>query len=99
MPKQILKLDQFHGGLNSNSDPRDIAPNELSTAVDVMVDELGKIRTMGGTDTHGEAPANVAAINPGYGLFQFSHDRTGAEDSGGLPGSSEAITGDNYLAI
>ena len=79
MPKQILKLDQFHGGLNSNSDPRDIAPNELSTAVDVMVDELGKIRTMGGTDTHGEAPANVAAINPGYGLFQFSHDRTGAE--------------------
>ena len=33
------KIEQFHGGLNSNSDPRDIAENELSTATDVMVDE------------------------------------------------------------
>ena len=80
MPKQILKLDQFHGGLNSNSAPRDIAPNELSIATDVMVDELGKIRMMGENTTTGvEPPANAAVINPGYGLFQFSHDRTGAE--------------------
>ena len=77
MPKQLLKIDQFHGGLNNNADPRDIAPNELSSATDVMVDELGKIRTLGQTATHGEAPANGAVITAGYGLFQFSHDRTG----------------------
>ncbi len=29
MPKQIFKIDQFHGGLSTNSDPRDIAENEL----------------------------------------------------------------------
>jgi len=81
MPKQILKIDQFHGGLNSNSDPRDIADNEFSAATDVMVDELGKIRLMGGIAQHynytntANNPNNAAVITPGYGLFQFSHDR------------------------
>ena len=79
MPKQLYKITQFHGGLNSNSDARDIAENELSEATDVMVDELGKIRMMGGTSTSSMPAANVAAITAGYGLFHFSHDRTGAE--------------------
>jgi hypothetical protein len=78
MPKQLYKITQFHGGLNSSSDARDIAENELSEAIDVMVDELGKIRLMGGTSTSSMPAANIAAINAGYGLFQFSHDRTGA---------------------
>ena len=47
MPKQIYKIDQFHGGLNSNADPRDIAGDELSEAQDVVVDEIGIIRNMG----------------------------------------------------
>jgi hypothetical protein len=95
MPKQILKIDQFHGGLSSNSDPRDIADNELSAATDVMVDELGKIRTMGGTVAHDATSNPTVVIEPGYGLFQFSHDRVGGEDAG----SSEAETGDDYLAL
>ena len=78
MPKQTYKIENFHGGLSSNSDPRDIADNELSEAQDVMVDELGKIRTMGGAAPHGTIDAGAAAINPGYGLFQFSSDRTAA---------------------
>jgi len=84
MPKQILKLEQFHGGLSSNSDPRDIADNELSSAQDIMVDELGKIRTLGGTTAHDASSNPVVTIEPGYGLFQFSHDRLGAETSGVL---------------
>jgi hypothetical protein len=78
MPKQILKLDQFHGGLNTNSDPRDIADNELSESTAIMIDELGKIRTMGAGGAHATVQdATSSAINNGYGLFQFSHDRTG----------------------
>ena len=89
MPKQIVVLNQFHGGLSSSSDPRDIAPNSLSEAVDIMVDNVGKIRTMGGTAAQGAGSPeddNSAGWNqgspfvPGYGLFQFSHDRTGAEN-------------------
>ena len=78
MPKQIYKLDQFHGGLNSSSDPRDIAENELSEATDIMVDELGTIRTLGGATNHDANTATSSTINPGYGLFYFSHDRKGA---------------------
>jgi len=74
VPKQIFKIDQFHGGLNTNSDPRDIADNELSEATDIMVDEVGRIRLMGGTTAH-DAPAQATTYPSGYGLFQFSHDR------------------------
>ena len=74
MPKQLYKIVGFHGGLNSNSDARDIAENELSEATDVMVDELGKIRLMGGNTPQGAA-ARTNQISPGHGLFQFSHDR------------------------
>ena len=101
MPKQVLKIDQFHGGLNSNSDPRDIAPNELSLATDIMIDELGKIRTMGGIAQHynytnsANNPNNAADLEAGYGLFQFSHDRLGATTSG----TGQADTGDDYLAM
>ena len=95
MPKQLYKINQFHGGLNSNSDARDIADNELSEATDVMVDELGKIRLLGGTIAHDATSNPTVVINPGYGLFYFSHDRVGGEDAG----SSEAETGDDYLAL
>ena len=102
MPKQLYKITQFHGGLNSNSDARDIAENELSEATDIMVDELGKIRLIGSEAPHvsgspedDQATGWTGTLIPGYGLFQFSHDRTGAEDKG----SSEAVTGDDYLAI
>ena len=65
MPKQTYKIENFHGGLSSNSDPRDISDTELSEAQDVMVDELGKIRTMGGNVAHSTIDAGAAAINPG----------------------------------
>ena len=77
MPKQIHNIQQFHGGLSSNSDPRDVADTELAAATDVMVDEVGKIRMMGGTAAHDADSNPVVTIEPGYGLFQFSHDRKG----------------------
>ena len=83
MPKQVYKIDKFHGGLNSNSDPRDIAENELSAATDVMVDELGKIRTIGGSVSHSSETgvgsiAHTNEITPGYGLYAWNSDRTAA---------------------
>jgi len=95
VPKQIYKIDKFHGGLNTNADPRDIAENELSEAQDVMVDELGRIRMMGGVPAHGRTNAfGSSTINPGYGLFQFSHDRV----DGHTIGSGTEI-GADYLVF
>ena len=76
MPKQLYKIDQFHGGLNSNSDPRDIADNEFSSAQDVVFNELGRVRTMGGPVAHGDMNATITGhVEAGYGLYQISHDR------------------------
>ena len=96
MPKQIYKIDQFHGGLNNNSDARDIDENELSVATDVMVDEIGKITMMGGIDAQGAA-ARTNQINPGYGLFQFSHDRVDGHTSAAAADDPE--TGADYFAF
>ena len=96
MPKQLYKITQFHGGLNSNSDARDIAENELSEATDVMVDELGKIRLMGGNTAQGAA-ARTNQISPGYGLFQFSHDRIDGHTV--AANANDPETGADYLAF
>jgi len=50
VPKQTFKIEGFHGGINSNSDPRDIRPNESPSLKDVGIDSVGKIKTLGSVD-------------------------------------------------
>ena len=50
MPKQTFKIEGFHGGINSNSDSRDIRNNESPSLKDVAIDSVGKIKTLGGSD-------------------------------------------------
>ena len=84
MPKQIYKIESFHGGVNSNSDPRDIADNELAACIDLKVDELGKLRTLGGITAHttaaggGTPEPQGSTTRGGFGLFYFPLDRLGA---------------------
>jgi hypothetical protein len=99
--KQVYKIENFHGGLNTNADPRDIQDNELADITDLMVDDVGKLRLIGSLSAVYQTLDNTKASGgsftevPGAGFFQFDHDRTGAEDAG----DSEAETGDNYLAL
>ena len=84
MAKQIYKLNQFHGGLNNSSSPRDLDETEFVDLVDVMVDEIGQIRMMGGTTEHVSTSGTVTneptvTVNPGKGLFSFSSDYLGAD--------------------
>ena len=37
MPKQTYKIKNFHGGLNTNADPRDIRDIESSNIKDVKI--------------------------------------------------------------
>jgi hypothetical protein len=101
MPKQVFKLENFHGGLNSSADPRDILDSEASDITNGMLDEVGTVRTIGSVIAHSLADktldntgAGVTQV-PGAGLFYFSHDRKGGEDAG----DAEAETGDEYLAL
>jgi len=102
MPKQIHKIQEFHGGLNNSSDARDISDAELSDIQDAVVSDLGKIRNMGGTTAHRSAEdasgfvPNVLRISSGFGLFAFSHDRAGAEQGSGTVGAENQT---DYLVM
>ena len=83
MPKQIYKIDQFHGGLNTQANPSDIDDNQLVTLEDAMVDELGKIKMMGGIDTGVNTADNdgiAGTMKEGYGIHSWKSDYLGAED-------------------
>ena len=77
MPKQIYKIDQFHGGLNTQANPSDIDDNQLVTLEDAMVDELGKIKMMGGIDTGVNTADNdgiAGTMKEGYGIHSWKSD-------------------------
>tara|TARA_R100001594_G_scaffold123799_1_gene160376 strand:+ start:2987 stop:5620 length:2634 start_codon:yes stop_codon:yes gene_type:complete len=79
VPKKVETINQFHGGLNTFADPRDAVENQLTEANDLMVDELGKVRTFGGyvSADNGITSKGSADTVAGYGLFHFSHDYPG----------------------
>ena len=74
MPKQTFKIESFHGGLNSNSDPRDIRENESPSLKDVAIDSVGKIKTLGSANS-GVNDSNTSSILKNTGLFVMSSDR------------------------
>ena len=79
MPKRVHTINQFHGGLNSFSDPRDAVENQLTEANDLMVDELGKVRTIGSSSaaSNGIVSKGTSEIEAGHGLMHFQHDYAG----------------------
>ena len=74
MPKLVHKFTRFEGGLNENSDARDVSQDEVVKSDNIVVDELGKVRLIGknGSAVFTESSTN---IEPGYGAFSYSTDR------------------------
>ena len=108
MPKQQFKIEQFHGGLNTDSDPRDIAENEFSSLNGLSVSSLGRLCTLGsGVEDSGytylaqvlDVASDTNSINEGYGLFTFSSDY---DDAGALVSTDYVALYDaanGYLSI
>ena len=94
MPKQILKIDQFHGGLNSHADPRDIADNQLSALQNASVSSIGRIVVAGGgspiTTNSFPLASGDSGIIAGYNLFAWAADYNLAGD---------ANTPSNFLTV
>ena len=77
MARKFHKVEAFHGGLNSKSDARDIGDTQLSEAIDVSIDDVGKITNAGSFTTVTNSASDKPAANTsakGYGLFRFSSD-------------------------
>tara|TARA_Y100000592_G_C5482191_1_gene326399 strand:+ start:182 stop:3046 length:2865 start_codon:yes stop_codon:yes gene_type:complete len=78
VPKQIIEINPFHGGMNNNTDPRDLQHDELASATDVMVDKIGRIRTGPSIINHASNTPSITIDNisdrSGTSLFSFSND-------------------------
>ena len=73
MPKQTYIINEFHGGVNSNADPRDIDKSE-SPDVSASIDNFGKIRTVGEFDKGDASNNSTAEITHKHGLFVMGSD-------------------------
>ena len=78
MPKSMLNMASFEGGLNTALDPRDIAPVELSKAENVMFDINGILRCQGKGQNIAGYLIDVLdnTLSHGYGLFSFESSYT-----------------------
>ena len=80
MPKQTLNINQFEGGLNTDTDPRDLKENEFSELKGAYIDKRGRIRTSGSIaqyDSLAQQRTNgVGSVSTptGQGLIQVGID-------------------------
>lgn len=73
--KQHLAISSFHNGLNTKTDSRDIAQDELAQANNISVDTVGQITMSGGSvDITTNSAPSASTITDGYSLFRFSSD-------------------------
>lgn len=79
MPKEIVHIKQFHGGVNDASEPTDISDNESQIADNCDFSTIGKVALSGDLKgTHDAATEPHTVTTPGSGLFAFRHDRDNA---------------------
>ena len=97
MPKRTYKLLSFHGGINNDADPRDIADNQFADLQNVAVDEVGKIVVLGDiktTQNHGtDLTLTGTLTGQGNGLFAVSTDHDGFLDG------TVATPGQSYYLV
>ena len=73
MPKQMLTLNDFSGGLNTKASARDIAPNELQQALNCIVSIPGVVKTSKSvTDKDADSDNSLVKTATGNGLFYFN---------------------------
>ena len=76
MPKDVVHIKQFHGGINDASESTDISDNECQTANNCDFSNVGKITLSGDLKgTHDAETEPHTVTTPGSGLFAFRHDR------------------------
>tara|TARA_R100000278_G_scaffold22416_1_gene20995 strand:+ start:2486 stop:4921 length:2436 start_codon:yes stop_codon:yes gene_type:complete len=80
VPKEVLDLRNFSGGLNNNTNPRDLDTSEFQELNGLSMETPGKLKISGSvTDLPHASSANeekfTTTLNYGNGLFHFNSDR------------------------
>ena len=91
MPKQVWKIDKFHGGLNTYDGNSDIAEDECDEAQDIIFDNVGEIVSMGSKDAHPDIGTStvIGSVQPGYGSFHMGVDNKGGYNATAGSGAYE----------
>jgi hypothetical protein len=78
MPKQVLTINDFSGGLNSHSDPRDIDENQFASLKGVQLARSGIISFINGEEASSSVAVNsnytIPSGDNGGGVHSFSTD-------------------------
>ncbi len=96
MPKNVYKIDRFEGGINDESDAKDLEKNEVVSATDVSVSSVGRVETSKYKQSSVATASSTTQVD-GEGLFLFSADRNGG--SVGEIDLSGAHTGSNGASV
>ena len=75
MPKQTHVIDKFHGGINSNADPRDIEDNQSPLIENIKISNLGKLELVGSFQSIDIISGTSVGILDGRGLGVFKSDK------------------------
>ena len=77
MPKNILKINRFEGGINSNADPKDLDAAEVAAATDCYFGKIGQISSVGlATTVSNIQTLGDSALTAGYGLTSFKSNHS-----------------------
>ena len=77
MPKKAINVSNFSGGVNNNTNPRDLADNEFQILNNVTNEVPGKLKMIGRQDvvTTDAGINSITALNYGNGLLHTNFDR------------------------
>ena len=84
MPKKAATINDFSGGLNNNTDKRDLAPNELAQCTNVDTRHRGKLTTA--PKFKPNVITDRGSVVDGYGLFVYSNDYQVSDNASGYTG-------------
>ena len=81
MPKQVLNINDFSGGLDESSDPRDIQDNQFATLTGVNLTQHGIMQFIGGEafiETRVKTSNGTIDTGDGSGTHVYSTDNNTA---------------------
>jgi len=80
MPKEVLNLNNFSGGLNDNATPRDLGEGQSMALNGLDIETPGRLKTMGSVEDYALVSStndeiSSSNINYGNGLLHLNLDR------------------------
>jgi len=77
VPKKVLNLTNFSGGLNNNTNARDLGINEFQVIDGFSIEKPGTLKVLGAVNdlahvSSADEEQFASAINHGNGLFHYN---------------------------